>query len=248
MDVVMENLNGKTALITGGSRGIGRACVEALAKLKANIVVNYKSNEVEAIKTCDSIRKMENKVLLVQADVSTISEIAILINAVQKAFGSIHVLVNNAGISYPCSYEKTTEGDWDKFINTNLKSAFLMTQAVIPAMQKDGWGRIINISSTAAASGYRPLGPAYTASKAGLMGLTRYYAAALAKDGITVNTVAPSMVNTDMAVSDLKANPESWPYGRFATPEEISSVVSMLVMNEYITGQTIYVNGGRYMT
>ncbi len=234
----MRPLEGKTALVTGGSRGIGRSCVLALADMGAEVIINFKTNLKAAQEVYDIIRERSGKVILWQSDVSQYAGLTL----------PVHILVNNAGISYPCSYEKTTEEDWERFISVNLKSAFLMTQAVIPGMQAVKYGRIINISSTAAASGYRPLGPAYTASKAGLMGLTRYYAAALAKDGITVNTVAPSMVDTDMANSDLKADPASWPHGRFAKPEEISSVVAMLVMNEYITGQTIYVNGGRYPT
>ena len=248
MDVVIENLNGKTALITGGSRGIGRGCAEVLAQLGTNVVINYKANDKAAQETYVLIKNRGGRITVVAADVSNEDDVKNLIRVAEKTFGLIHILVNSAGISYPCSYEKTTLEDWDKILSNNLRSAFMVTQAVIPGMMSAKWGRIINLSSTAASTGYRPLGPAYTASKAGILGLTRYYAAALAKDGITSNAIAPSMVDTEMAKRDLKADPAAWPLGRFATVEEVSSVVKMLVFNDYITGQTIYVNGGRYST
>jgi 3-oxoacyl-[acyl-carrier protein] reductase len=152
-------------------------------------------------------------------------------------------MVNNAGIGIIRGIDDLTEEDFDITIAVNLKSAFLCTQAVIPGMRRRGWGRIVNISS-GAARGAGGIGPHYNASKAGMEGLTRGYAARLVKEGITVNAVAPSLIETDMVKAGLASSPARIPLGRFGTPEECADVVLMLVRNGYMTGQTVALSGG----
>lgn len=166
---------------------------------------------------------------------------------IAKGFESVSILVNNAGVACPQKVEDITENDWDKLIDTNLKSAFLVTQAVLPAMRKHRWGRIINMSSVAAQTGGL-VGPHYAASKAGMLGLTHSYASLLAKDGITVNTIAPALIATEMVTANPRATPDLIPVGRFGTPEEVAGVAVTLAENAYITGQTININGGWYFS
>ena len=196
----MADLNGKIALVTGGSRGIGRAVAIALAQSGADVAVNFKTREKEARATLELISSMGRKGILAQADVSQASEVTRLIGTVAKELGPIDILVNNAGIARHQKIEETTESDWDEVIRTNLKSVFLVTQAVLPGMRQRRWGRIINISSGATQTGGL-VGIHYTASKSGIEGLTRAYAQRLVKEGITVNAVAPVLIQTDM--SDL---------------------------------------------
>jgi 3-oxoacyl-[acyl-carrier protein] reductase len=143
--------------------------------------------------------------------------------------------------------EEITEADWDEVVDTNLKSCFLLTQAVLPGMRARRWGRIINISSVAAQVG-GVVGPHYAASKAGMHGLTHFYASRLAKEGITANSIAPALIETDMVTSNPNATPDRIPVGRFGTPDEVAAVAVMLARNPYITGQTINVNGGWHMS
>ncbi len=161
--------------------------------------------------------------------------------------GSVSVLVNNAGISRRQSLDQITEHDWDEILTVNLKSMFLVTQAVLPGMRKQRWGRIINLSSVAAQLG-GVIGPHYAASKAGCLGLTHSYAALLAKEGITVNAIAPALIETEMITSNPKARADVIPMGSFGKVEETAEVAVMLAHNGYITGQTINVNGGWYMS
>jgi len=242
----MDDLHGKVALVTGASRGIGRAIATALAKAGADVAVNYFNQEEEALKTCASVREAGQSCVVVKADVSRSSETAKMIQTVERELGQVQILVNNAGISIRKSLDEITEDDWDRVLSVNLKSAFLVTQAVVRGMRERHWGRIINISSVAAQTG-GITSPPYVASKAGLWGLTHSYAALLMKDGITVNTVAPALIETDM-VLELEAKPDRVPLGRFGKVEEVSDVVVMLVQNGYMTGQTINVNGGLYFT
>lgn len=170
-----------------------------------------------------------------------------MISRIQSELGPVHIVVNNAGIARPQPIDEITEADWDELIAVNLKSAFLVTQAVLPQMRRARWGRIINMSSVAAQFG-GVVGPHYAASKAGMIGLTHSYANLLAKEGVTVNAIAPALIETDMVTSNLKARPELIPVGRFGGVEEVAEVVVMLAANGYITGQTINVNGGWYMS
>ena len=161
--------------------------------------------------------------------------------------GTVDILVNNAGIARQQSLEQVTENDWDELMDVNLKSCFLVTQAFLPAMRLRKWGRIINISSVAAQIG-GVVGPHYAASKAGMLGLTHYYARHLAKDGITVNSIAPALIETDMTRTNVKASPANIPMARFGSVEEVADIAVLLSTNCYITGQTINANGGWVMS
>jgi 3-oxoacyl-[acyl-carrier protein] reductase len=243
----MKNeLTGKTALVTGGSRGIGRAAAVALAKAGADVAVNFNHREAEARAVCGEVEAAGRRALAVKADVSKTAEVARLVETVEKALGSIDILVNNAGISRPQPLSKITEQDWDDILTVNLKSMFLVTQEVLPGMRQRKWGRIINLSSVAAQLG-GVIGPHYAASKAGAIGLTHSYADLLAKEGITANAIAPALIETEMITSNPKARPDRVPVGRFGKVEEVADVVVMLATNGFITGQTISVNGGWYM-
>ncbi len=242
----MDDIHGKVALVSGASRGIGRAVAATLARAGADVAVNYFSSEKEALETLALVRETGQRGMLVQADVSRSSETAKMIHSVERELGQVQILVNNAGIAIRKSLHEITEQDWDRVLAVNLKSAFLITQAVFQGMRELHWGRIINISSTAAQTG-GITAPPYVASKAGLWGLSHSYAVLLIKDGITVNTVAPALIETDM-VRELEAKPDRIPVGRFGKVEEVAEVVLMLARNGYITGQTINVNGGLYFS
>jgi len=243
----MNTLAGKIALVTGGSRGIGRACALALAQAGADVAVNYRERQDAAREVCSLLERLGRRAFPIQADVSQSSEVSRMVKAVERELGTIEILVNNAGIARRYPWDQVPEEGWDEIMNTNLKSAFLVTQAVLPGMRARKWGRIINISSGAAATG-GVVGPYYAASKAGLLGLTHGYASLTLKEGITVNAVAPSLIETDMALQDLRVDPKSTSIGRLGTPEEVAQVVVLLAKNGYITGQTLYVNAGRHMT
>jgi 3-oxoacyl-[acyl-carrier protein] reductase len=243
----MEALNGKVALVTGASRGIGRAIAIALGKAGAVVAVNFLEDRSDAEKVCGEVEAAGGKALPFKADVSRANEVSRMVETIQEQLGEISVLVNNAAISRPQALEEITERDWDEILTVNLKSMFLATQAVLPDMRKRRWGRIINLSSVAAQTG-GIIGPHYAASKAGCLGLTHSYAALLAKEGITVNAIAPALIETQMITSHPKARPEVTPIARFGTVEEVADVAVMLACNAYITGQTINVNGGWYMS
>jgi len=241
------DLTGKVALVTGGSRGIGRAVALALAEAGADIAVNYHNREREAEQVRSRVESYGRRCLTVQANVAAAADVARMVEAVEEALGAVAILVNNAGIARPQAVEEITEADWAEMIDVNLKSVFLVTQAVLRNMRAAKWGRIINMSSAAAQLG-GIVGPHYTAAKAGVLGLTHSYALLLAGEGITVNAIAPALIETDMIAGNPRARPERIPVGRFGTTEEVAAVVVMLARNGYITGQTISVNGGAYMT
>jgi 3-oxoacyl-[acyl-carrier protein] reductase len=238
-------LTGRIALVTGSSRGIGRAIAIALAKAGADVAVNYLTHSDEAEKVCAGIRDYGRSSMAISADVSIASEASRLVKTAEDSLGPISILVNNAGIAKPQSLEAITEQSWDETLTVNLKSCFLVTQAALPAMRKQRWGRIINLSSGAAQIG-GIVGPHYAASKAGILGLTRSYASLLVREGITVNAIAPALISTEMLSNNPKARPDLIPLGRFGTVEEVAEVAVMLACNGYITGQTIHVNGGLY--
>jgi 3-oxoacyl-[acyl-carrier protein] reductase len=242
-----DDITGKIALVTGGSRGIGRAIAVALAGTGADVAVNYRIREKEARETCGEIEKLGRRAVAVQADVSVAADVARLVGTVEAKLGPVAILVNNAGVTRPQPIAEITEQDWDAIIAVNLKSVFLVTQAVLPRMRATGWGRIINLSSVAAQLG-GVVGPHYAASKAGILGLTHSYAHLLAKEGITVNAIAPALIETEMVTGNPNARPALIPVGRFGTVEETADVAVMLARNGYITGQTINVNGGWYMS
>lgn len=239
----MAELSGRVALVTGGSRGIGRAIAVSLAEAGAAVAVNFRDKVADANAVVALIRKAGRSAMSVRADVSKASDVASMVAAVERELGAIDVLVNNAGIGLIRNVDELTEEVFDRTIAVNLKSAFLCTQAVLPGMRTRKWGRIVNISS-GAARGAGGIGPHYNASKAGLEGLTRGYAARLVKEGITVNAVAPSLIETDMVRSGLASSPSRIPLGRFGTPEECAQIVLMLAGNAYMTGQTVALSGG----
>ncbi len=247
MNPMSSELIGRTALVTGASRGIGRATALALAKAGADVAVNFLSREADAQEVCSEIKAIGRRALAVKADVSKVREVSRLVETVERELGNIGILVNNAAISRPQPLSDITEQDWDEVLTVNLKPMFLVTQAVLPGMRERAWGRIINLSSVAAQTG-GVIGPHYAASKAGALGLTHSYAALLAKERITVNAIAPALIETEMITSNPKARPDLIPVGRFGKVEEVADVVVMLATNGYITGQTISVNGGWYMT
>jgi 3-oxoacyl-[acyl-carrier protein] reductase len=238
-----SDLSGRVALVTGASRGIGKAIALALAKAGADVAVNYRSRAAEAQAVVTAIRALGRRSVSLDADVSNSQAVARLIGGVEEALGPIDVLVNNAGIALRRELEELTEADFDNTLAVNLKSAFLCSQAVLPGMRARRWGRIVNISSGAArAAGL--VGVHYNASKAGMEGLTRGYAARLAKDGVTVNAVAPSLIETEMTSANSLADAVRIPVGRLGSGEEVAQVVLMVLGNAYMTGQTVQVNGG----
>lgn len=243
----MNDLKGRVALVTGASRGIGRAIALSLAAAGADMVLNFLSHsqQVQAVEA--QIVQMGRRCVSIQADVSVASEVELLAGEVQRSMGTVDVLVNNAGIARQQSLEQIAESDWDELIAVNLKSCFLVTQAFLPAMRIRKWGRIINISSVAAQIG-GVVGPHYAASKAGMLGLTHYYARYLATEGITVNAIAPALIETDMTRANVKASTANIPMARFGSVEEVSDIAVLLATNGYITGQTINANGGWVMS
>ncbi|KXV01332.1 3-oxoacyl-ACP reductase [Caballeronia megalochromosomata] len=238
------DLNGRVALVTGGSRGIGRAISFALAASGASVAINYRHRENEAADVVAQIERLGGRAIAVRADVSVSGDVNAMIGDVEHRLGHIDILVNNAGTATMIDIDALTEAEFDRTLAVNLKSAFLCTQAVLPGMRARRWGRVVNLSS-AAARGPGLVGIHYNASKAGLEGLTRGYAARLARDGITVNAVAPGPIDTEMA-GPLKASniADRLPVGRLGEASEVADVVMMVIGNAFITGQTIPVNGG----
>lgn len=244
---MLSDLTGKVALVTGASRGIGRAIAVALAEVGADVAANYNIHADEAEAACREIEGQGRRAVAIGADVSIAADVSRLIGSVEEQLGPIDILVNNAGVTRPQPLEEITEQDWDEILAINLKSMFLVTQAVLPKMRAAHWGRIINLSSVAAQTG-GVVGPHYAASKAGILGLTHSYAHLLAKEGITVNAIAPALIETEMVTSNPNARPDLIPVGHFGTVEETADVAVMLARNGYTTGQTINVNGGWYMS
>jgi 3-oxoacyl-[acyl-carrier protein] reductase len=238
----MHNLKGHIALVTGASRGIGAAVALALAGAGAAVAVNYRERAGGADAVVAEIIAMGGRATAVAADVSKNADVTAMVERVTKALGPIDILINNAGMAIVRGVDDLTEAEFDLTISVNLKSAFLCTQAVLPAMRARKWGRIVNISS-GAARGAGAIGVHYNASKAGMEGLTRGYAARLVKEGITVNAVAPSLIETDMMAgrTDLARN---IPLGRMGQPNEVAQSVLMVLCNDYMTGQTVLLNGG----
>jgi 3-oxoacyl-[acyl-carrier protein] reductase len=239
---IKPDLSAHTALVTGASRGIGAAIAIALAEAGAAVAVNYRERADDAASVVAKIKSTGGRAVAVAADVSQAAAVAKMMEQVARDLGPIDILVNNAGMAIVRGVDDLTESEFDQTIAVNLKSAFLCTQAVLPAMRARKWGRIVNISSGAARGG-GAIGVHYNASKAGMEGLTRGYAARVVKDGITVNAVAPSLIETDMmrGRTDLARN---IPLGRMGQADEVAQAVAMVIGNSYMTGQTIVLNGG----
>jgi 3-oxoacyl-[acyl-carrier protein] reductase len=235
-------LQGRIALVTGGSRGIGAAISKALARAGAAVALNYRERADEANGLVEAIARANGRALAIPADVSQTDAVARMVERVKSEFGPIDILINNAGIAITRGIDDLSEADFDQTIAVNLKSVFLCTQAVLPMMRARKWGRIVNISS-GAARGAGAIGLHYNASKAGIEGLTRGYAARLVKEGITVNAVAPSLIATEM-IQGQQNLVSRIPLGRFGTADEVAQAVMMLLDNAYITGQTVAMSGG----
>ena len=244
----MGRLDGQVALVTGGSRGIGRAIALRLAREGARVAVNYHASAEAAKEVAEQIEAEGGQCLLVQADVGDRAVARGLIGRVVDVWGRLDVLVNNAGITRDRTLRKLTDDDWSAVLRTNLDSVFACTTAAVPVMVAQGRGRIVNVSSFVGQAGN--FGQAnYAASKAGVIGFSKTAALEVARAGVTVNVVAPGFTSTDMLAqvpetvqAQLKAR---IPLGRFAEPDEVAKAVLFLVADgDYITGQQINVNGG----
>jgi acetoacetyl-CoA reductase/3-oxoacyl-[acyl-carrier protein] reductase len=247
----MGRLEGKTALVTGASRGIGRAIVLELAREGAKVALNYQSSDAAAKEVADEIKKAGGTCLLMKANISDPKEARGMVKKVADQFGHLDILVNNAGITRDKQIGKMTDEEWLEVIQTNLNAVFFCTSAAIPIMTAQSYGRIINISSMNGQVG--AFGQAnYSASKGGVIAFTRTAAVELARSGITVNSVSPGYTETDMFAKvpgDIQAQIKAKiPLRRFAQPEEIAKAVIYLAADgDYVTGQTISVNGGAFM-
>lgn len=246
-------LEGKNALVTGSSRGIGRAIALELGRLGANVAVNYAGNEAKAQEVVDELEKMGVKAIKIQADVTDEEAVKKMVKEVIQTFGSLEILVNNAGITRDNLLMRMKEEEFDEVIDTNLKGAFLCTKAVVRQMMRQKYGRIINIASIVGISG-NPGQANYVAAKAGLIGLTKSNAKELASRNILVNAVAPGFITTDMTDELSDEQKEAIfrliPLERFGEPEDVANVVGFLASDKakYITGQTIHVDGGMVMS
>ena len=239
-------IKGKNAIVTGGSRGIGRAIALELAKRGANVGINYVSNEARAKETLSEIEKFDVKGILLKGDVSRIEEVKNFVKKFVDEFKRIDILINNAGIlSKNINFLDVSEEEWDRLIDVNLKGTFLVTKEALPFMP-DG-GKIINMSSIAGKMG-GTVGAHYAASKSGIIGLTFALASELAKRKITVNAIAPGPVDTELITEEIKERlSKVTPLGRIATPEEIAKTAIFLIENDFVDGEVIDVNGARYM-
>lgn len=245
-------LNGKVALVTGGSRGIGRAIALALAEAGADVAINYAGNETAARETADAVTALGRKAIIIKADVANATEVDAMVKQTIDELGGMDILVNNAGITRDNLLMRMKEEEFDDVIATNLKGVFNCMKAVTRPMMKARSGRIINISSVVGVMG-NPGQANYVAAKAGVIGMTKSVARELASRGITVNAVAPGFIDTDMTAvlgDDAKqALLTQIPLARLGKPEDIAHVVKFIASDEasYMTGQVFHVDGGMYM-
>lgn len=243
----MDDLTGKVALVTGGSRGIGRDIALALAAAGCDVALSYRTEADAAHEVVDRIEALGRRAVALVADLARPEDASSLVSTAEDRLGPIGIVVNNAGITHIQALDQIELDDWEEVIRVNLTSAFLVTQAALPGLRERRWGRILMLGSIAAQTG-GVIGPHYAASKAGLVGLMHSYAGLLAREGITANVVAPALIETDMIKGNPKIRPDLLPVGRFGQPAEVTDVVVMLARNGYVTGQTINVNGGWYMS
>jgi 3-oxoacyl-[acyl-carrier protein] reductase len=245
-------LTDRVAIVTGGSRGIGRAISTALAAAGATVVVNYRSNAAAADETIAAITASGGKAIAIQADVANGDDVKRLFSEVNSAYGRLDILVNNAGITRDTLMMRMKDDDWDAVLDTNLKSQFLTTRAAISTMVRARYGRIINITSVVGLMGNA--GQAnYAAAKAGIIGFTKSVAREIGSRSITVNAVAPGFIDTELTAvlnDDMReALKKQIPLGRLGSPEDVAGVVTFLASDQaaYITGQTFNCDGGMVM-
>ncbi|MBU5487764.1 3-oxoacyl-[acyl-carrier-protein] reductase [Clostridium sp. MSJ-8] len=245
-------LKGKTAIVTGASRGIGKATALKLASLGANIVLNYRSNEEEASKVKEEIKALGVETIMVKADISKMDEVENMISTAKEKFGTIDIMVNNAGITKDTLIMRMKEEDFDSVINVNLKGVFNCLKCITPIMMKQKSGKIINLSSVVGITGNAGQ-VNYAASKAGVIGMTKSLAKEIGSRGINVNAVAPGFIETDMTdVLGEKAKDEykkGIPLRKLGKPEDVANVIAFLASDaaDYVTGQVIHVDGGMVM-
>jgi 3-oxoacyl-[acyl-carrier protein] reductase len=243
-----EGLQGKIALVTGASRGIGRAIALRFAREGANVGINYRTSREEAEAVAKSVRELGVEPKLLHADVSRPDQVQAMFEALD-VWGGVDILVNNAGVTRDGLLMRMSEDDWDEVMNVNLRGAFLCCRAAARPMVRKRWGRIINMASVVGLAG-NPGQSNYAASKAGLIGLTRTLSRELASRNITVNAIAPGFIETDMVASlseDARSHIRALiPMDGFGTPEDVAAAAAFLASDgaRYITGQTIAVDGG----
>jgi len=239
-------LQDRIALVTGGGRGIGRAIAVALARAGADVTVGFHERRSEAEAVATEVRAIGRRACVVGGDVADERTVAWLAGEAREAMGDIDVLVASAGIAPVVSLDDLDVATFDRTIAANLRSAFLLAQAVLPAMRRRRFGRLLFPPSTAAQVG-GIVGPHYAASKAGLL-LMHGYASRFAADGVTANAIAPALIETDMIAAVRGVSPEMLPVRRFGTAKEVANLAVAMLENGFVTGQTIQVNGGAYFT
>jgi 3-oxoacyl-[acyl-carrier protein] reductase len=248
-----HSLAGRTALVTGGAKGIGRACCVRLAQAGANVAINYLTSDEQARVTADLVEQAGVRAHLICADVASPEQVTAMVSEVIDALGPVDLLVNNAGVFHFLPHDETSLEIWRKTLDVNLTGAYLVTWAVKPSMIERGFGRIVNIASIAGLRP-RPMSIAYAASKAGLIGLTKSLAEALAPHNIRVNAIAPGLIDTeilsDVSQERIDAIVQSTPLGRIGSGVDVADAALFLLSEQssFITGQTLVVCGGRVMS
>ena len=249
----MAELTGRVGLVTGAGRGMGRASAERIAADGARVIVND-LDETRAAEVADRLVSEGAEAIGVAADVSDAADVSRLVDTAREAFGDVDILVNNAGVLRRTGILDLGEDEWNLVLDVNLKGTYLCTRAVLPAMKAAGWGRVVNISSSAGRSVSTLGGPHYTTAKAAVLGFTRAVAKEMAPFGITLNAVCPGLVNTEMVnevITDAqtRAYADSFPIKRLAEPQEVAELVAFLASDRaaYITGASLDINGGDLM-
>ena len=248
-----QEFQGKVAIVTGAGRGMGRAVALRLAAAGASVAVNDLRSE-DAQRVVDELTDSGTKSVAVQGDVTKSTDVGQVVDSTIDSLGAVHILINNAGVLRPTPVFDIEEDEWDFVVGVNLKGTYLCSRAVLPAMRKPGWGRIVNFSSTAGKNVSTVGGAHYTAAKAGILGFTRHLAKEEAAYGITVNSVCPGLIDTEMVrdtISEDRADAyaASFPIQRLGEPEEVAELVAFLASDRasYITGASLDINGGDLM-